>query len=327
MDRRRFLLTSLAAALAAPLAAEAQAARVPRIGFLSVISLADPQLKPYFNAFRQALREVGFVEGETIVIDYRSADGKYQSLPDLAAELVRLKMDLIVASGGPPVVRAVQHATTTTPIVMTTIGDPVAAGLVASLARPGGNVTGLAIVLSDLAGKRLELLREALGTVSRVAILWNPANPSGELREADVAAKALGIRLHPVMAQTPSAIDDAFATMAQQHVEALYVVGDSMLIEQRERIAALAIKSRLPAVYPNRLHVEIGGLMAYGADLIDQVRGIVRYIDRILKGARPADLPVEQPSKFELVINLKTAKALGLTIPPSLLARADQVID
>jgi putative tryptophan/tyrosine transport system substrate-binding protein len=327
MNRRAFV-TGLGAVLAAPFAAEAQQGdRLPRMGFLSVISLSDPSLKPYFSDFRRALGDVGLVEGENITIEWRSADGNYQRLPDLAAELVRLKMDLIVASGGPPVVRAVQRATATIPIVMTTIGDPVAAGLVASLARPGGNVTGRTIVTSELVGKRLELLREVVPKLSRVAILWNPANPSGELREADVLAKTFGVRLRAVMAQSPSAIDETFAAMTREHVDGLYVVGDSMLIDERQLIADLALKRRLRAVYANRLHVEAGGLMAYGADLLDQLHGVARYIAKILKGAKPADLPVEQPTKFELVINLKTAKALGLTIPPSLLLRADQVIE
>ena len=327
MNRRAFV-TGLGAVLAAPLAAEAQqATRVPRIGFLSVISLSDPSLKPYFSAFRQALGDVGLVEGENITIEWRSADGNYQRLPDLAADLVRRQVDLIVASGGPPVVRTVQRATATIPIVMTTIGDPVAAGLVASLARPGGNVTGRTILTSELVGKRLQLLREVVPKLSRVAILWNPANPSTDLREADVLAKAFGVRLHPVMAQSPAAIDETFAAMTREHAEGLYVVGDSMLIDERQRIADLALKRRLPAVYANRLHVEAGGLMAYGADLLDQLQGVARYIAKILRGAKPADLPVEQPTKFELVINLKTAKTLGLTIPPSLLLRADQVID
>jgi putative ABC transport system substrate-binding protein len=326
MNRRAFV-TGLGAVLAAPLGAGAQAGRLPRIGLLSVISLNDPQLKPYLSAFRQGLRDVGLVEGQTITIEYRSAEGKYEWLPDLADELVRLKVDIIVASGGVPVVRAVQRATTTIPIVITAIGDPVGAGLVASLARPGGNVTGLAIIASELTGKRLELLTAIVPKVSVVGILWNPANPSGELREADAAAKVIGLRLLPVMAQTPGAIDEAFAAMTHQRVDAVLVVSDSMLISERERIAALAAKSRLPAVYGNRLHVEAGGLMGYGADFAYVARGIARYIDRILKGARPADLPVEQARKFELVINLKTANALGLTIPQSLLLRADQVIE
>jgi putative ABC transport system substrate-binding protein len=328
MDRRRFLLTSLAGAMAPRLATGAEPARrLPRIGFLSVISLSDPQLKPYLTVFRQGLREVGLIEGESITIEYRSAEGKYQDLPDLAAELVDLKLDLIAASGAPAVVRAVQRATTTIPIVMTTVGDPVAAGLVASLARPGGNITGLTIITSELAGKRLQLLKELVPKLSLLAILWNPANPSGELREVDAAARAVGIRLYPLMAQTPGMIAEAFAAMKEQHIDAVFVVADSMLINERQRIADLSLRSRLPAVYPNRLHVEAGGLIAYSADLRALLRGIAGYIEKILKGAKPADLPVEQPTKFELVINLKTAKALGLTIPPPVLARADQVIE
>ncbi len=316
--------------LATPLAAEAQqATKVPRVGFLSGISLSDPQLQLYLGAFRQRLHELGYVEGQSIEIHYRSAEGKYQWLPDLAAELVRLKVDVIVASGGAPVVQAAQHATTTIPIVMTSVGDPVAAGLVASLARPGGNITGLAIMSPELVGKHLELLREVVPKISRVAVLWNPANPgnASQLREAAVAALALGVWLQPLEARAPAAIDRAFTAMTKERVGALLVLADSMLIAHRERIADLAAKSRLPAVYGNRLHVEAGGLMAYGANFLDISRRVGSYVDRILKGAKPADLPVEQPTKFELVINMKTAKALGLTIPRSLLLRADQVIE
>jgi len=328
MKRRGFVRT-LTAVLLAPHAVNAQTPRrvMPRVGFLSVIPLTDPQLTPYLAAFREGLREVGLVEGESLTIEYRSANGKYEWLSDLAAELVRLKVDVIVASGGTPVVRAAQRATSTTPIVMTSIGDPVAAGLVASLARPGGNVTGLAIIVSELVGKRLELLMDLVPGMSRIGVLWNPVNPSSELREADAAARPFGFRVLPVMAASPQAIDEAFSAFIEERIDALFVVADSMLIAQRERIAALAAKNRLPAVYANRLHVEAGGLLSYGANLLDVSRRLAAYVDKILKGANPAELPVERPTKFELIVNTKAARALGLSVPASLLLRADQVIE
>ncbi len=315
--------------LAAPLAVEPQqATKVPRVGFLSANSPFDPQFKPYLDAIRQGLREVGYVEGQSIAIEYRWAEGKYQWLPDLAAELVRLKVDVIVAAGGVPVAQAARQATQAIPIIIVGPADPVAAGLVSSLSRPGGNITGLATITDELVGKELDLLRELAPKVSRVAVLWNPANPGNapQLRKAELAARALEVRLRPLEAEDPGAIDLAFTAMTKERVGALLVLGDTMFITQRERIADLAAKSRLPAVYGNRLHAEAGGLMAYGANLLDMSRRVASYVDKVLKGAKPADLPVEQPTKFELVINLKTAKALGLTIPRSLLLRADEVI-
>ena len=225
--------------------------------------------------------------------------------------------------------QAAQQATKVIPIVMTGPADPVADGLVASLARPGGNITGLAIVSHELIGKELELLREVVPKVTRMAVLWNPTNPGNlhQLRAAQAAAAALGVHLQPLQTRSPGEIEGAFAAMTRDRAGALLVLLDSMLLAQRERIAGLAAKNRLPAVYGLRLHVQAGGLMAYGADQLDSSRRVASYVDKILKGAKPADLPVEQPTKFELVINLKTAKALGLTIPPSLLLRADQVIE
>ena len=311
----------------APLAAGAQlATKVPRVGFL--ITGSSQGVQPLLDAFRQGLRELGYVEGQSIAIEYRWAEGKYERLSDLAAELVRLKLDVIVAVAT-PAVQAAKQATKAIPIVMLSVGDPVASGFVASVARPGGNITGLANIAPELVGKQLQLLREVVPTFSLVAVLWNPANPSNasQLREAETTARALGVRVQPLEAQGPSDIDRAFAAMTRERAGALLVLSDSMLIVQRERIADLAAKSRLPAMYGLRLHAEAGGLMAYGANLLDLVRLTATYVGKILKGAKPADLPVEQPTKFELVINLKTAKALGLTIPQMLLQRADQVIE
>jgi putative ABC transport system substrate-binding protein len=330
VDRRAFLSAVTGSLLAAPLAAEAQPAgkRVPRVGLLAPGSGSDPLVQPYVDVFRRGLRELGYVEDQSIVIAYRWAEGKYERLPDLAAELVRLKVDVIVAVGT-VVAQAAKQATQTIPIVMTNVDDPVATGLVVSVARPGGNITGLSINSHELVGKQMGLLREVVPKVSRVAVLWNPANLANapQLREAEVAAGALGVRLLPLGVQGPGEIDRAFAAMRDDRVGALLVLLDSMLLLQRDRIADLAAKNRLPAVYGLRWHAEAGGLMAYGANLLDMVRRAVSYVDRILKGAKPADLPIEQPTKYELVINLKTAKALGLTIPPSLLQRADQVIE
>jgi ABC-type uncharacterized transport system substrate-binding protein len=330
MDRRTFISSVTLGLLAAPLAAEAQpTGKVYRVGYLSALSGSGPQVQRPLDAFRQRLRELGYVEGQSIAIEYRWAEGKVERLPALAAELVRLKVDVIVASGGLPVAQAAQQAPKTIPIIMTGPADPVAAGLVASLARPGGNITGLAIISHELVGKELELLREVVPKVSRVAVLWNPTNPGNtlQLRAAEASAQALGVRLQPLEARGPGEIDRAFAAMTRERAGALLVLLDSMLLAQRDRIAALAAQNRLPAVYGLQLHADAGGLMAYAANELDVSRGIASYVDRILKGAKPADLPIEQPTKFELVINLKTAKALGLTIPPSLLQPADQVIE
>ena len=327
MDRRTFLAGTGAVLLASPLAAEAQQApaKVPRIGFLVGASPADGA--PFLEIFRQALRELGYVEGQNITIEYRFAEGRPDRLPAVAAELVRLKVDVIVTSA-PPVPQAAKQATRTIPIVFTSAVDPVGAGLVASLARPGGNITGLANMGSEVVGKHLELLKEAAPTVSRVAILQNPNNRihAPALREAEGAARALGVRLDVLQARTPAGIDAAFAAMHSQRAGGVLVLRDSFFFVQRTQIVALAAKSRLPAMYGFREYAEAGGLMAYHASLFQMWRRAATYVDKILRGAKPADLPVEQPTTFELVINLKTAKALGLTIPPSLLGRADEVI-
>jgi len=330
MDRRRFLLTSLAGALAAPLAAGAQQppGKVPRVGYLSPGSSSDPGRQRRFEAFRQGLRELGYVEGQSIAIESRWAEGKYERYPGQAAELVRLKVDVIVAVGG-PASQAAHQATRTIPIVMSVVIDPLGSGLVASAARPRGNVTGLSMMTTDLIGKQLEVLKEVVPKVSRVALLWNPANPGSapQLREAEAAARALGVRLQALEVRVPQDIEGAFAVMTRERAGALLVLADGVLTNQRKQIAELAAERRLPAAYPQREFVDAGGLMAFSANPLELERRAAIYVDKILKGAKPADLPVEQPTKLELVINLKTAKALGLTIPPSLLLRADQVIE
>jgi putative ABC transport system substrate-binding protein len=330
MDRRRFLVTSLAGALAAPLAVGAQkAGPMPRVGWLSLFSGSDPAARRAVDLFRQALRELGYVEGQSVAIEYRWAEGKSERLLDLAAELARMKVDVIVTNGGVPPAQAAERATKAIPIVFSGTVDPVAAGLVASLARPGGNITGPSFISDQLIGKGLELLREVVPTVTRVAALWNPSNPGNihQLRGAEAAAAASGVRLLSVEARGRAEIDRAFVAMAREGAGALLVLMDGIFYDQRERIAALAAKNRLPAVYGFSVFAEAGGLMSYAASRSDSYRQTAVYVDKILKGAKPSELPVELPTKFELVINLKTAKALGLTIPPSLLARADQIIE
>ena len=328
MDRRTFLAGTSAALLASPLAAEAQqAAKVARIGYLSPNLAANPHLP---ESFRQGLRDLGYVEGRNVVIEYRDAEGKLERLPALAAELVALKVDVIVAAG-PPAALAAKQATRTLPIVFASSGDPVTSGLVTSLARPGGNVTGLSALTQELVGKRLELLKQAGPGVSQVAVLWHPGvlgerTEKDMLKGAEVAARALGVRLQVVEARGPEDFGRAFSEMTRARAGALTVLGSVMFVNERRRLVDLAAKNRLPAVYAQREFVDAGGLMSYGANLADLFRRAATYVDKILKGAKPGDLPVEQPTKFELVINLKTAKALGLTIPPSLLARADEVI-
>ena len=316
--------------LLAPLAAGAeQPGKVFRIGILGNVPLTSPEGARLWGAFIQGLRELGYVEGQNITIMHRSSEGRYERLPDLAAELVRLKVDVIVAPAAQNPVAAKQ-ATRTIPIVMTSHPDPVASGLVASLARPGGNVTGLSARAGpEIVGKQLELLKEAVSEVSRVAVLGNPGNQAYPLLlgEAKVAARSLRVQLQHLEVREPDGFDRAFAAMTRERAGALLVQADGMFLLHRTRIAVLAAKSRLPAMYQLREHVEAGGLMSYGASLPDLFRRAATYVDKILKGAKPADLPVEQPTRFELVINLKTAKVLGLTIPQSVLIQADQVIE
>ncbi len=326
MMNRRDTVLALLALGAVPLAAEAQAsAKVPLIGFLSSVSRTDDAL---LQPFRLGLRELGYVEGQTIALEYRFAEGRPERLPVLAAELVRLKVDIVVASA-PPAPQAAKQATSTIPIVFIVIGDPVAEGFVSSLSRPGGNITGLASAAPDLIGKQLELLKEVVPKLSWVAVLQNPSNHGHppQLRQAEGAARALGVQLHIVRAGSPAEIDAAFATMNGQRVGGVLVLRDPLFLTQRTQIAGLAIKSRIPAVYGNREFAEAGGLMAYGVNNSQLSQRAATYVDKILKGAKPADLPVEQPTSFDLAINLKTAKAAGQTIAPSLLQRADKVIE
>ena len=326
MRLARALLVSLALSiLAAPLTADAQQTKkMPRIGYLSIASAPDTH-----EGFRQGLQELGYIEGQNIIIEVRYAAGKADRLPDLAAELVRLKVDVIVAVGTPDALVA-KKATQTIPIITVASGDPVGSGLVASLARPGGNVTGLSSSPGpEMSGKQLELLKETVPKATYVVALANPANPptAGLLAEAERAARSLGVQLRIVEARSPNDLDTAFSAIKKERAGALLVTADPVLVNNRSRIVAFAASSRLPAMYPYSLFVGVGGLMSYGVNIPDLARRAATYVDKILKGAKPADLPVEQPTRFELVINLKTAKALGLTIPQSVFIRADKVIE
>ena len=314
------------ALLAVAVAAEAQQpAKVPRIGFLSAVS--PSAISARLDAFRQGLRELGYVEGKTIVIEWRSAEGKSDRLPGLAAELVRLKVDLVV-SGGVATTRAAKQATVTIPIVMASDDDPVGSGFAASLARPGENITGLSTLSPEISGKQLELLKEIVSKLSRVAIggdVTRPGIPQA-LREINVAAGALGVQVQYLEVREPKDIETAFRAASKEHADAVLVLGSPVLLSQRRQIADVAAKSRLPAIYPRPEFVEDGRLMSYGVSFTDLFRRAATYVDKILKGAKPAELPIEQPKKFELFVNLKAAKQIGLTIPPSVLARADRVI-
>jgi len=316
------LLVTIALGLfATPLAAEAQqAGKIPRIGVLQVWSSADPMVE----LIRQALREVGYVEGRTIAIEFRLAEGKTERLPALAADLVQLKVDAIMTFGDPGI-RAAQQATTTIPIVVAT-DDLVGAGLVASFARPGGNTTGVSILASELNVKRLELLKETLPGASRIAALWDPGSGTFHLKGLEAAARSLGVELQILEVRRAEDFHHAFETAKKSHAGALNVLASPFLYGYRQTIIDLAAKNRLPAIYQWREMPEAGGLMSYGPTLSGFLRLCVAALDKILKGAKPADLPIEQPTKFELVINLKTAKALGVIIPQSVLVRADEVI-
>jgi putative ABC transport system substrate-binding protein len=311
--------------LGLPVAAEAQqAGKVPRIGFLFY---GSPGPSPELDAFRQGLRELGYIEGQNITIEYRFAGGRVGQLPELAAELVRLKLDVIVTPGTPASVAAKQ-ATSTIPIVFAGVADAVGAGLVADFARPRGNITGLTGISAELGGKRLELLKEVAPKASRVAVLFNPADRSNVLvlKELQESAPALRLTLQPLGVRGPGEFEGAFVAMSRKRAHALFGAAGILTTEHRKAVVDLAAKSRIPAMWGERQFVEAGGLMSYAVNFYDQVRRAATYVDKILKGAKPGDLPVEQPTKFELVINLKTAKALGLTIPQSLLLRADEVI-
>jgi putative tryptophan/tyrosine transport system substrate-binding protein len=327
--KRKITIIALCAMLFAlcSFAEAQQPKKVPRIAYLAPGDAASGSTR--FEAIRLALRELGYIDGQHITIEYRYAERKIDRAPELAAELVRLKVDIIVVAGDRSVLAA-KNATKTIPIVMVGSGlDPVEAGLVESLARPGGNVTGITNLGTELGGKRLELLKEAVPKAARVAVLYDPALP-GSLRELKevlpVAAPALGLTIHPREVGAANGFERVFAALSKERPDGLYVRSGPLMSANQKRIIAFALKSRLPAIYTIRTAVEAGGLMSYGADIAESYRRVAYYVDRILKGAKPADLPVEQPTKFELTINLKSAKQIGLTIPQSLLYRADKVI-
>jgi putative ABC transport system substrate-binding protein len=326
MDRRRFLLTSLAGTCTVAHAAEPRRTGMVRVGYLEFGSAAPGT--PHLEAFRRGLRELGWLEGQNIAIDVRYAEGNQDRLPELVVEFVRLKVDLIFASATPAALAA-KRATTTIPIVIGFVADPVGSGLVSRLARPGGNITGWTHLAGlELNAKRLEILKETVPDAARIGALWNPANPihAPSLKVIEAAARRLTVQLHPIGVQDPHELQGAFSAMAQARLHGLTVPPDGMFFAHRTRIIDLAAKSRIPTMYGVRELAQAGGLMAYGVNLPEMYRHGAVLVDRILKGARPGDLPVEQPTKFELVINRKTAKALGLTIPPSVLVRADQLI-
>jgi putative ABC transport system substrate-binding protein len=329
MDRRRFLLTSLAGVFAAPLAAEAQQARkVARVGFLTSNGPTSTTTRNNLRAFTDRLRELGWTEGVNLVLESRYADWRYERLSMLADELVRMPVDVIFANAAPSAAAA-KRATTSLPIVFETLGDPVAAGLVSSLAKPGGNLTGISGLSPELSGKRLQILKEAVPGLARVAILLNPSNvmTPPTIRESEKAAANLGLKLHIAEVRDPGQIESAFAALGSDHATAVIVVPDPMLLSQARRIQALLLKHRLPAIHNETGWLQEGALMLFGSSLQDHFRQAASLIDKILRGARPGDLPVDQSTRFELVINLKTAKALGLTIPRALLVRADHVIE
>ena len=327
MERRAFLTLATGGLLAAPLAVKAQpAGKVYRVGILSPGGVPDPSVATAPNLVPVALRNLGYVDGRHFVVERRFADGRIDRLPQLTRELVLLQMDVIVAAGE-PAIQAAKDTTATIPIVMIFGGDPVARGWVASLSRPGGNITGVTTAAETaLAGKRLELIMEAVPGAARIAVLATGGPVSDSLREAQKAASALRVRLVVVEVQGTD-YDRAFARMVAERTDALFVLPSPILTRDRKQIVERAAKYRLPAIYEWREHAEVGGLMSYGSSIVELSRHAATYVDKILKGAKPADLPIQQPAKYELIINLKTAKALGLTIPPSLLQRADQVIE
>jgi ABC-type uncharacterized transport system substrate-binding protein len=332
MNRREIIALLGGGALAWPSCVRAErASKVARIGFLATGALDSADQRATVDAFRQGLRERGYVEGQNVVIQYRAADGKIDRFPKLAKELVDLNLDLIVASNT-PAARAAREVTARIPIVVPVMGDPVRDGLVASLARPGGNITGMTFLGPELATKRLELLKQALPTISRVAALWHPgaygeSTMTEMMRKMDAAAGALLVQLQLVQVHEAAEFERAFSAIARERADALIVLPSPMLFAERRHIVDLAAKDRLPLIAMAREFAEIGGLMAYGASLRDLFRRAAVYVDTILQGAKPADLPVQQPTKFELVINLKTAKALGADVSPTLLALADEVIE
>ena len=325
MNRRTFIGSIAGGLLAAPLAAEGQQARkVPVIGYL--IERSGPTA--FDEAFRLGLRELGYSEGRNVVVEYRWADGKAERLPALAAELVRLKVDVIVTSGTPGGLAA-KNATSTIPIVLASGGDFVADGLVASFSRPGANITGLSVFARELSGKRLEILKEAIPRMTRVAAAFNTLNPGTRslFKETEAAATKLGLKVLPLDIHFPDGVERAFGEGVRLRASAVVIISDGATIVHRAQLGSAALQHHLPTIFANKTYLEGGGLMSYGPDIIEVWRRAATYVDRILKGAKPAEMPIEQPTKFELVINMKTAKALGLTIPQSLLIRADQLIE
>jgi putative tryptophan/tyrosine transport system substrate-binding protein len=326
VNRRELIIGLGSAAIAWPLAARAQPKAMPVIGLLSPFS--RPDTEAWHQAFRNGLHDLGWVEGVNLKIEYRYADGREENLPELVAELIALKVDLIVVSVATDAVAAAK-ATKTVPIVMASAGDPVATGLVASLARPGGNVTGLTQISTDLTGKRLELLKEVAPGVSRLAVLWNPADPTAVLtwREIQAPARQLGIDLHSLEVRGSDQVDAAFASVIGAHDNAITALPAPVFVIGEKRIADFAAENHLPSMFHLPEFAHAGGLMSYGPDRADLFRRAATFVDKILKGAKPADLPVEQPTKFQFVLNLRTAKALGLTVSPVVLAQADEVIE
>jgi putative tryptophan/tyrosine transport system substrate-binding protein len=323
----RFALGTLLLAFNFPVTGQ-QAKKIPQIGFLHP-GLPERASDLQLEGFRQGLRVLGYIEGKNIAVQYRFAEGKLDRLPDLAAELVRLKVEVIVAAGGTPAILAAKNATSAIPIVFPAVSDPVALGIVASLARPGGNITGLTIRVPEFSGKRLELLKEVVPRARRVAVLGQEANAANALdfEEMQPAASALGLELHHIKVQSSNDLEGAFSKMTGTvRASALLLQSSTLFFDNRKMIAGLATKHRLPAIYDARGLAEAGILMSYGSDRFDLYRRAATYVDKILKGTKPADLPVEQPMKFEFVINLKAAKQIGLTIPPNVLARTDKVI-
>jgi ABC-type uncharacterized transport system substrate-binding protein len=325
-----YIVPLILSLLATPHVADAQQReKVPRVGWLAGMPIADAATPKRYEEFLHGLHELGYVEGQNLVMVRRDAEGQLDRLPALAAELVQLSVDVIVTMGGVPATRAAMQATTTIPIVMTEAGDPVGTGLVASLARPGGNVTGLASFVADMSGKRLELLKEAIPRLTRVAVLWNAPSKGAEIVfvELKAAGPLLGLQILDAGVRGPNELPSAFEAAAKERANALVVVDDLVIGSYQTQILELAAKHRLGVASIYREFAHAGGLMAYGPSLSDTYRRAATYVDRILKGAKPGNLPVERPTKFDLVVNLKTAKTLGLTIPPSVLARADEVIE
>jgi putative tryptophan/tyrosine transport system substrate-binding protein len=329
MDRRTFLGTLAGSLLTAPIVGEAQQARPPyRIGILSPFSSSIGP-GPSFETFRQTLQTLGYVEGRNIALEYRWADGRYDQLPRLAAELVRLRLDVIFSAWSTPAALAIKKATSTKPVVFAGVGDAVGVGLVASLARPGGNVTGATFITEDTIGKQLELLKDMIPGLGRVGAVVNPANPVyvPVLKKSEATARALGLQLDVVGVQGTEDFEPALRAAINRQVGGLVVLRDQVLLANQQRLLTLVATTRLPAIYGNREFADGGGLMSYGPNLGEIYRRAAYLVDKILRGAKPADLPIEQATKFDMVINLKTARTLGLTIPPALLARADEVIE